>query len=167
MVHCSSVENEDLFWALRGAGSSFGIVVEFEFQTFAAPKYVTPFAITQAWTADEAPRSIAAIQSFIQSAPKEIGMVLFMRETGQSLEGIYYGNYSRLASVIQPLLQHLATTLPFCKTMGWIDGLEHFAPGNALNQTPSYARVCAHSIAACSTLSNIIYSTIGSTPRTR
>lgn len=37
LVTASDTENEDLFWALRGAGSSFGIVTSFKFKTFAAP----------------------------------------------------------------------------------------------------------------------------------
>ena len=32
IVSASHVENPDLFWAIRGGGSNFGIVVEFEFQ---------------------------------------------------------------------------------------------------------------------------------------
>lgn len=30
-VHASAAKNEDLFWALRGGGSTFGVVTEFEF----------------------------------------------------------------------------------------------------------------------------------------
>lgn len=32
LVHASATENADLFWALRGAGANFGIVVAFEFE---------------------------------------------------------------------------------------------------------------------------------------
>lgn len=32
IVHASSTENEDLFWAVRGGGGNFGIVTTFEFQ---------------------------------------------------------------------------------------------------------------------------------------
>lgn len=32
VVHCSADQNEDLFWALRGAGANFGVVTEFEYR---------------------------------------------------------------------------------------------------------------------------------------
>ena len=48
-VNCSTTENADLFWALRGAGSSFGIVTSFRFKTFEAPAVVTNFNIFLPW----------------------------------------------------------------------------------------------------------------------
>lgn len=38
VVTASETQNSDLFWALRGAGCSFGIVVDFKFKTIAAPE---------------------------------------------------------------------------------------------------------------------------------
>ena len=43
VVETSATENPDILWALKGAGSSFGIVVVFKFKTFAAPSTVTVF----------------------------------------------------------------------------------------------------------------------------
>ncbi|OHV37067.1 MULTISPECIES: FAD-binding oxidoreductase [Pseudofrankia] len=34
IVRCSASENEDLFWALRGGGGNFGVVVSFEFEAY-------------------------------------------------------------------------------------------------------------------------------------
>lgn len=34
IVNASAMENEDLFWALRGAGQSFGVAVSFTFQAY-------------------------------------------------------------------------------------------------------------------------------------
>lgn len=50
IVRASSDENSDLFWAIRGAGASFGIVTEFTFQTKPEPKEVLNFAFTMAST---------------------------------------------------------------------------------------------------------------------
>ena len=43
IVHCSESEHSDLFWAIRGAGSSFGTVAEYGFETFPAPECQTIF----------------------------------------------------------------------------------------------------------------------------
>jgi FAD/FMN-containing dehydrogenase len=50
IVRASSGDNPDLFWAIRGAGASFGIVTEFTFQTKPEPKEVLNFAFTIAST---------------------------------------------------------------------------------------------------------------------
>ena len=50
IVRASSNENPDLFWAIRGAGASFGVVTEFTFQTKPEPKEVLNFALTIAST---------------------------------------------------------------------------------------------------------------------
>lgn len=47
IVHCSETENPDLFWALCGAGSSFGVVVHYEFDIFEAPDEVINYAGSQ------------------------------------------------------------------------------------------------------------------------
>ena len=44
-VDCSDTQNADLFWALRGAGSNFGIVTSFVFRTFPAPDMATSFTV--------------------------------------------------------------------------------------------------------------------------
>jgi FAD/FMN-containing dehydrogenase len=44
VVTASAAENEDLFFALRGAAASFGIVVEFTFRTQPAPQIAIQFS---------------------------------------------------------------------------------------------------------------------------
>ncbi|EHL02117.1 putative 6-hydroxy-D-nicotine oxidase [Glarea lozoyensis 74030] len=68
----------DLFWAVRGAGSSFGIVAEFEFSTFEAPNHVTPFTIDLFWNEAQAVEGFEALQDFAISAPRELNQWLFM-----------------------------------------------------------------------------------------
>ncbi|KAF7556856.1 hypothetical protein G7Z17_g1094 [Cylindrodendrum hubeiense] len=46
IIRASKDKNSDLFWALRGAGASFGIVTEFKFQTSPEPKEVIDFTYT-------------------------------------------------------------------------------------------------------------------------
>ncbi|KAH8761546.1 hypothetical protein F5883DRAFT_352873, partial [Diaporthe sp. PMI_573] len=44
VVTASNTVNPDLFWALRGAGSSYGVVTSLKFQTFPAPEDNIVFA---------------------------------------------------------------------------------------------------------------------------
>src|SRR5690606_22348647 len=54
-------ENPDLFWAIRGAGSSMGIVSEFVFDTFEVPEILTRFNVILRWTADNAVAGLKAL----------------------------------------------------------------------------------------------------------
>ncbi|KAK2613168.1 hypothetical protein N8I77_000095 [Diaporthe amygdali] len=57
IVRTSSTEHPDLFWAIRGAGASFGIVTQFTFKTKPEPKEVLNFGFTVASTS---PASLSA-----------------------------------------------------------------------------------------------------------
>lgn len=46
IIRASKNENSDLFWAIRGAGASFGIMTEFKFQPKPEPKEVIDFTYT-------------------------------------------------------------------------------------------------------------------------
>ncbi|KAK4561229.1 hypothetical protein LTR86_004546 [Recurvomyces mirabilis] len=54
ITNCSATQNSDLFWALRGAGSNFGVVVPYEFTTFAPPSTVTYFNMNFKWNINNA-----------------------------------------------------------------------------------------------------------------
>ncbi|KAK5989210.1 FAD-linked oxidoreductase subF [Cladobotryum mycophilum] len=138
IVHCSATENEDLFWALRGAGSSFGIVAEFEFKTFEAPDHITPFTIKLSWNETQAAEGLKALQDFAMVAPKELNMALIMGATSRVVNGMYYGDRSGLDQAIQPLLDRLDAKLSKANTVGWIEGLEYFANGEKLDQSYPY-----------------------------
>jgi FAD/FMN-containing dehydrogenase len=71
----SATENEDLFWAVRGAGSNFGVVTSFEFQ--AHP--VCPIFMVGAifYPQDVGTTALAAWRDFMASAPDELSSVAF------------------------------------------------------------------------------------------
>ncbi|KAH8706325.1 hypothetical protein BGZ61DRAFT_531529 [Ilyonectria robusta] len=138
LVHCSATQNQDLFWALRGAGSSFGIVAELEFDTFEAPDKVTPFSIELNWSEDEAVVGIKALQDIAADASKELNMQIYMAPGGQTIQGVYYGDQNGLNAALRPLLDDIDTQISEASTIGWIEGLEHFADGQELDQTYPY-----------------------------
>lgn len=146
LVHCSATENEDLFWALRGAGSSFGIAAELEFDTFEVPDKVTPFSIELNWSEDEAVVGIKALQDIAADASKELNMQIYMASGGQTIQGVYYGDRNSLNAALRPLLDDIDMQISEASTMGWIEGLEHFADGQELDQTYPYDAVGCHSL---------------------
>lgn len=66
----SATENEDLFWAIRGAGSNFGVVTSFEFQ--AHPVGPTVFVGAVFYPFDDAPAILPAWRDFMAAAPEEL-----------------------------------------------------------------------------------------------
>src|SRR5215208_2486828 len=66
----SETENQDLFWAVRGAGSNFGVVTSFEFQLHPVGPEVAlaaPF-----YALEDAERVLPAWRDFMATAPDEV-----------------------------------------------------------------------------------------------
>ena len=68
-------ENEDLFWAVRGAGSNFGVVTSFEFRAYPVGPMVAVGAIF--YTPEEAREVLAAWRDHMASAPEELSSLAF------------------------------------------------------------------------------------------
>lgn len=132
LVHCSKQENEDLFWALRGAGSSFGVVAEFEFNTFEAPKDATRFTIKFSWDENTAVEGIQAMQSFAMQAPPGFNMLFHMTNHSQVIDGIYYGDRNILDEGISTLIQGTNGRIIYANATDWLPALKHFAYGEEL-----------------------------------
>lgn len=66
----SATENEDLFWAVRGAGSNFGVVTSFEFRAHPVGPMVMVGAIF--YPLADAPSILPAWRDFMAAAPEEL-----------------------------------------------------------------------------------------------
>jgi FAD/FMN-containing dehydrogenase len=66
----SATENEDLFWAVRGAGSNFGVVTSFEFQAHPVGPMVFVGAIFYPF--EDAATILPAWRDFMAAAPEEL-----------------------------------------------------------------------------------------------
>jgi FAD/FMN-containing dehydrogenase len=76
VIGCDDRHNEDLFWALRGAGGGhFGVVTSLEFRAVPAP-LMTVFHLT--WRLANAARLIAAWQDWAPGAPAEMAASLLV-----------------------------------------------------------------------------------------
>ncbi|KAK7419738.1 hypothetical protein QQX98_003110 [Neonectria punicea] len=135
VVHCSAKQRPSLFWAVRGAGSSFGIVAELEFNTFPAPSQVTYFDVNLNWNQQTAPQGLLNVQEFGKIMPGELTMQAAIRKSGYSLDGTYVGDEAGLRKAIQPLLTKLGVQLADAKTLGWLDLVAHFAGTADVNPT--------------------------------
>jgi FAD/FMN-containing dehydrogenase len=70
----SASENQDLFWAVRGAGSNFGVVTSFEFQAHPVGPEVMVGAIF--YPLDDMPQVLPAWRDYMASAPDELSSVV-------------------------------------------------------------------------------------------
>lgn len=141
IANCSSTENEDLFWALRGAGSSFGIVAELEFDTFEVPEEITSFTLNFRWTEEEAVKGYKALQELMVNAPKELNVLMYLAPTGQTIHGVYYGDQKGLNAALQPFLDNTNGRIESSRRVTWIKSLEQFGYGTPLNQATALNEV--------------------------
>ncbi|KFX94602.1 hypothetical protein O988_06194 [Pseudogymnoascus sp. VKM F-3808] len=127
-VDCSASQHPDLFFAMLGAGSAFGITTEFRFRTFAAPETVTWFSASLPWNRTTAVAGLEALEEFTRDTmPKELNMRLSASRGSSSLEGVYYGDRAGLDEVLGPLLNVTGGKVARANTTGWIEGLEHYS----------------------------------------
>ncbi|KAF4981840.1 hypothetical protein FZEAL_2419 [Fusarium zealandicum] len=134
VVHCSKTERPDLFWALQGAGASFGIVAELEFNTFQVPEKMTYFGADLKWDQNSAPQGLLDVQEFGKTMPGEVSMQVSASNNGYDLGGAYFGDEAGLRKVLQPLVAKHNIQLDL-KTVGWMELFAHYAGSGAINPT--------------------------------
>lgn len=138
VVHTSVNENPDLFWAIRGGGSSFGVVAEFEFNTFSAPASVTYYTVsTNWWNEADTVAGLKAVQAFAASdMPTALNMRVVLDGGSRRLEGVFYGTSEELRTVLTPLLNKINGWLSLSRTVSWIEGLRYYAFADLLPPEP-------------------------------
>ncbi|EGG05209.1 uncharacterized protein MELLADRAFT_25025, partial [Melampsora larici-populina 98AG31] len=145
VVNTSETENPDLFWALRGAGASFGIVSSLKVKTYDAPLIMTFFSF--AWnfsSAEELSHAIISYQQFCIEAElsDEIGMEvnIGMGDTKGQVQFQLLGTLIGASSDLDPLVSPLLSKLPNNpeKTINqtdWLTSLELLAAPQPLTPT--------------------------------
>ena len=106
LLTASSVENPDLFWAIRGGGGNFGIAVSFEFRLHDVP---TVYGGLIGYPLSKAEEVLKFYRSFIADAPDELTSVavLVTGPDGNKMVGIavcYAGPVDEGELTIKPLL---------------------------------------------------------------
>jgi hypothetical protein len=185
VVTASATENADLFWALRGGGGNFGIVVEFEF----ALRPVGPLVLggMMLWPRERAGEVIRAYRDLMAEAPDALcgGLSLMsappldvvpLELQGRPAVGVivvYAGDPDRgtehLAALraLQPTVD-LVQPMPYCAVQSMTDGghpegLRDYYRSGFLGELPDAAieTVLAASANAPSTLSAVILQPLG------
>ncbi|KAK3387771.1 carbohydrate oxidase from Microdochium Nivale in complex with substrate analogue [Podospora didyma] len=131
IVEASEKKNSDLFWALRGAGSNFGIVASWRLKTFEAPATLTWFGVSLGWTQSTAVAGLEALEKYARNVmPKEINFRVSDYNRGSpGIEGLYYGTDAEMRAAIAPLL---ATAAPLANitdshTVNWLEAAVHYS----------------------------------------
>ncbi|KAF7970900.1 hypothetical protein HWV62_22660 [Athelia sp. TMB] len=130
IVKASSNTNPDLFFAIRGAAPSFGIVTQLTVKTQPAPSSNILFEYTfNPATASAAAKMFAAYQTWgANTAPPQIGIHIELDAGYFALSGVYYGSKSAFTSAITPLLNAMGKPASTSvKTYDWIGILTQLA----------------------------------------
>jgi hypothetical protein len=132
VVIASEKENCDLFWALRGAGSSYGIVTRYKFKTYPAVDQLVNWDYKFVWNKTEGRKALEIAQNWAASAtalPKEINPRLFITATGVNFWGVYQGSRATFDPLFNGLLAQLPGTPVSGRVFetGWIDSIKQWA----------------------------------------
>ncbi|KIM85891.1 Glucooligosaccharide oxidase [Piloderma croceum F 1598] len=145
IVTASSTENQDVFFAIRGAAPSFGVITSFTVKTQSAPasnvffNYVfSPLNVTAAI------ETFLAYQNFgANNALRTLGMNVVLGNGDFEMSGVFYGPISNFTAVIQPLLDAVPQQpkSQSVKTYNWLGILQQLAGSDGSLNTSTKADV--------------------------
>jgi FAD/FMN-containing dehydrogenase len=98
--HVDANTDEDLYWALRGGGGSFGIVTAVRLRVRRVRRAAF-FRIT--FPAGSREEALAAWDDLAPGAPDELTAILTLTGSGASAFGQYFGSASALRQIVAPL----------------------------------------------------------------
>jgi FAD/FMN-containing dehydrogenase len=136
VVECDEHENENLFWALRGAGcGNFGVVTSLVFRTVPAPP-ATIFHLV--WPFTHASQLIQAWQDWAPAGPDELDATLRLSASGDGdppplvdLFGVVLGSDADAAELLDDLIARAGADpasachkhVPFREAKRYLDGV--------------------------------------------
>jgi hypothetical protein len=136
VVKASLTDNPDLFWALRGGGDGFGIVLELEFSL--RPVGPTVLGGTLRWPRERAGAVIRAYRDLMAEAPDALCGGVATTERGIAVVVLYTGDAERLAP-LRALAPAVDTVTPttYCAFQSSMDGRR--GPATYLDDLPDAA----------------------------
>ena len=144
----SATENEDLFWAVRGAGSNFGVVTSFEFQ--AHPVGPTLMVGAVFYPLEDARSLLPAWRDYMASAPEELSSLALLWSVPASepfprehhgrdvliVAAAYAGAVDDGEPVVQPLRELAQPVIDLSGPWPWVglqSGFDAFFPKGELH----------------------------------
>ncbi|KAF8610253.1 FAD-binding domain-containing protein [Ceratobasidium sp. AG-I] len=130
LTTASATKNQDLFWALRGAGASYGIVTQWTFAALKAPTSVIGYSVNYGSTQSKSKIAslLGAWEKLAITAPKELAMFAVLANNGDGglylqFTGDYYGTKSAFNSVTSNWTTVLSPGTIKATTYNWYDSL--------------------------------------------
>lgn len=131
LVKASSTQNPDIFWAIKGAAESFGIVTNFYLQTRAAPASITYFQFDFNGVFNSKSvftNTFLHIQDVAKNASvvdNRISFGIYIDGYGTySLSGAFFGTVAEFNSKVRTeLLRTLPSATATVQSMSWYDYL--------------------------------------------
>ncbi|RDA93263.1 hypothetical protein CP533_6537 [Ophiocordyceps camponoti-saundersi (nom. inval.)] len=108
VVNASSKMNNDLFWAVRGAGESFGVVTKFNIRTQAAPESLVYWSFNLSDVTRDTPMAVAALQHIQDFAlnttlqDRRLSWGWFLNQTRLLVRGKFHGPLDEFNQRIAP-----------------------------------------------------------------
>ena len=139
LVHASSTDNADLFWALRGGGGNFGVVTSFEYRLHEVGPMIIGGLVVHPFP--RAKEVLKFFGDFLRTAPDELvaAAVLMTGPDGNKACGVavaYPGDVATGARLVAPLKQFGPPVLDVIGPMPYLAQqslIEAAMPPNVLN----------------------------------
>ncbi|KAG1711305.1 hypothetical protein DVH05_008558 [Phytophthora capsici] len=122
IVDASTKQNSDLFWGVRGAASSMGVVLDFKIKTFKAPSqrvvnYTIEFNSTYKPTQQDNVDALVGTQKWALSKDNnDLVSIRFSLKTKSTLQGFFYGDSKKGAKVFGSLMKNLPPSMVLTTT---------------------------------------------------
>jgi FAD/FMN-containing dehydrogenase len=151
VVCASASENAELYWALRGGGGNFGVVVDFTFRLHEVDRLLGGLLV---YKLDDAEAVVAAWRDLMRSAPDELMCVAGLSRsifTGERayVSVAYFGDPEEGRALIRPLLEAATPAMDTVRPMYYPElqeifgrmptGLRNYWSGRFLRELPDEA----------------------------
>ncbi|KAI9715152.1 MAG: hypothetical protein M1812_006131 [Candelaria pacifica] len=145
-VHATSTAYPDIYYALRGAAESFGVITTFYLQTQAAPAQTVVFSIDipdVMGSASKATNSFLALQTFALDASivdRKLSFGVYLDGSSFNIGGMYFGTLDNFNNKIKPaMLKGLpAPSTSSVQSLDWLAALTNLAGGPLTTPTTGY-----------------------------